>query len=361
MLLTQMQIFGTHDTKSSTHDMKSSTHGKMWSIAIAKVVAMHALAIILFVGLEMIMLVCMQINPLMVDILLTYLVYFAAFYLNAYFLYPRISERKPLYVLLLIIALALQYTLVLLINIYTSSIKFTEVDAAKAYAFHVKSIYRLVCFYLYSLGLYFALRSIKKVKENAALATARLELENAYLRAQINPHLLFNTLNFVYASITTNDANAGPAVLKLAQIMEYALKPVGTDGKGLLTDELNYLKEYLSLNQLRLGNRMQVQYTIDQAPKGLRFPPLLLITLVENVFKHGLVTDAKWPAQISINFRGRTMEFKSSNARRNGPASVSMGVGLENVKKRLNNYYTSYSLSNKDVESNHIVELIIDL
>ncbi|MGE9310485.1 sensor histidine kinase [Niabella sp. CJ426] len=347
--------------KFSTNDTKSGTHDKIWGTATVKVVSMHALAIILFVGLEMAMLACMQINPLMVDTLLTYLVYFAAFYLNAYFLYPRISERKPVYVLLLIVALALQYTLVLLVNICASTIKFTEVDAAKAYAFHVKSIYRLMCFYLYSLGLYFALRSIKKAKENAALATARLELENAYLRAQINPHLLFNTLNFVYASITANDQSAGPAVLKLAQIMEYALKPVGTDGKGLLADELHYLEEYISLNRLRLGNRMQLQYNIDQPPEELRVPPLLLITLVENVFKHGVVTDAKCPAQIFISFTAGTMMFKSSNAPQGEPATVSMGMGLDNVKKRLGNYYDSYSLTTKDVEGDFIVELIIAL
>ncbi|HAD14804.1 MAG TPA: hypothetical protein DCF33_20445, partial [Saprospirales bacterium] len=121
----------------------------------------------------------------------------------------------------------------------------------------------------------------------------QLEMEKSqanfnFLKAQINPHFLHNTLNFLYAKSLPYSEELSEGILTLSDIMRYALdEQTRQDGKALLADEVEHVNNVIKINQLRFENQLQVHFTVQGSLEGLRIAPFVLITLVENAFKHG--------------------------------------------------------------------------
>jgi sensor histidine kinase YesM len=179
-----------------------------------------------------------------------------------------------------------------------------------------------------------------KEKETIQLEKENLQLENTALRAQINPHFLYNTLDFLYAKALPVSDELSDGVMKLSDIMRYSLKPQDAEGLVYLTDEAEHIQNIIEMNQLRFDNRLNIIYSANDIAEDIKIIPLVLITMVENVFKHGVTNNPEHAVRITLAVNEQDqLHFSTSNKKRIGPKEHSTGIGLNNTLKRLSNTY----------------------
>ena len=187
-------------------------------------------------------------------------------------------------------------------------------------------------------------------------ATAELN----FLKAQVNPHFLFNTLNNLYALILEKSDKSAESVLMLADIMKYLLAE-GKEDRVLLQKEIQLLKNYTALEQLRKPHA-EITFTVSGEPENHLITPLLLLPFVENAFKYGLNTVSKNGfVRIAISCSEKEVRLVIENnvpPAINSEAVHSMGIGIENVKQRLELLYKGkYKLTIMDETASFTVNL----
>jgi LytS/YehU family sensor histidine kinase len=177
-------------------------------------------------------------------------------------------------------------------------------------------------------------------KEKIELEKENIQLENTALRAQINPHFLYNTLNFLYSKSLPVSDELAEGVMKLSDIMRYSLKPQDAEGLVYLADEAEHIQNIVDMNRFRFNDKLNVFFEADDITDNIKIIPLVLITLVENVFKHGITNNPDHPGVIRLTVNaGHKLFFSTHNKKRTGPKEQSTGIGLENTLKRLKNTY----------------------
>ncbi|WP_199119923.1 sensor histidine kinase [Pedobacter sp. ASV28] len=181
------------------------------------------------------------------------------------------------------------------------------------------------------------------------------ELENAFLRSQINPHLLFNTLQFIQYQVERGSAKAVQAVQLLGEIMHYSLKATAQNNAVPLQEELFYIEQYVTLIRLRNDNRQFFELTInqDEAAAGLKLPSGILINFIENIFKHGDLSIQEDPATAHIEIHGPKLSMQVRNLKRTEPVYRTTGTGMANVTKRLDLLYPNRYTLRSSVKNNH--------
>ena len=164
------------------------------------------------------------------------------------------------------------------------------------------------------------------------------------MKNQISPHFFFNTLNNIYSLIGINTSEAQEAVLKLSKLTRYLLYE-SENGESKLSDEISFMNHYIDLMKLRLNDKVELSVSFPENAENFRIPPLLFIPFVENAFKHGVsyrehsFIDIKMTVEDKhISFLTRNSIGTSSHA---GDGQHS-GIGLDNVKKRLNLLFPGY-------------------
>ena len=183
--------------------------------------------------------------------------------------------------------------------------------------------------------------TIVKDKETARLRSENLHTELKFLKSQVNPHFLFNALNNIYAMSVMQSKEAPQMILKLSDILRYNLYD-GTQEKVPLEKEINYIENFISLQKLKDDEIQNIQVDFADVDGGLMIAPLILIPFVENSFKHSKIED--------ISKGWITMELKTTGNRivfdlRNSIPALDHkkdkegGIGLENVKRRLELIY----------------------
>ncbi|MBU1819959.1 MAG: histidine kinase, partial [Bacteroidetes bacterium] len=181
----------------------------------------------------------------------------------------------------------------------------------------------------------------QKKKENESLQREKLAMELHALKAQLHPHFLFNTLNNLYSHIISDSRESGAIVLKLSDMLSYMLYECKAE-KVRLEGEIRMLKNYMDLEKLRYGNRLDVSFQVTGVESGHVLAPLLLLPFVENAFKHGASQELEqaW-ISVSITVRANELSMKVINPvpLRAEPARKETGIGLANVKRRLNVLY----------------------
>jgi len=190
----------------------------------------------------------------------------------------------------------------------------------------------------------------------------RLNAELSSLKAQINPHFLFNTLNSIYALAVKKDDKTADAVINLSELMRYIIKDAHNN-KVALEKELNYISNYVDLQRSRLGNTARIHFDTIGNPAGKEIAPLILITFIENAFKYGINPDEDSEVSIQIKISATDLLLEVYNKKvkiRNNNHST--GVGIENTEERLQLLYPSkHSLVIKDNNSYFSVNLTIML
>lgn len=210
---------------------------------------------------------------------------------------------------------------------------------------YVSTIWRGLLFILFSTGYYFFTSYMGKIRQQMqeAIEIERLNLELTkaqmdFLRSQINPHLLFNTLNFVKYAAKNQPDQADEAIVRLSEIMTFAMeKSSGKDGFVALEQELKQIENIIKLNQLRFGNRLSINYKVESERKHILILPIVLLTLVENLFKHGDLTNKEYPGEIMVKSHINGLEFCTCNMPKSGGLyhHRAKSTGLENVISRL--------------------------
>lgn len=221
----------------------------------------------------------------------------------------------------------------------------------------VSTIYRAVYFMLFGTGYYILRRYFEKQKktltqaiENQQLQNDVLRAEQAYLRAQINPHLLFNTLSFIKYAAKKKPEEADEAVMRLSSIMGFALD--NNSELILLTKETDQVENIIQLNQLRFNHMLNIRYTKQLQNKQATIIPIVLLTLVENVFKHGNVMDKDHPVEILVKSTTGYIALHTSNLPNYNTNVHSTKTGLTNIASRLNQAYKNNFSFNYGMDDN---------
>lgn len=211
------------------------------------------------------------------------------------------------------------------------------------------------------------LREEQKQRKILEAQKLQLEVEKSeanlnFLKAQINPHFLHNTLNFLYAKSLPYSSELSEGILTLSDIMRYALSEGNArEGKAPLKDEIEHVRNVIKINQLRFDNKLNVNFRVSGVVDGAMIIPFVLITLVENAFKHGDLKKQEHPIDVKLNVDGNKISFYCRNKKKTGPKELSTGVGLENIRKRLDLAYgDKYKFNVKDEAEFYTTELIID-
>ena len=213
----------------------------------------------------------------------------------------------------------------------------------------------------------FYLADEKKKQKILEEQKMQLEVEKSsanlnFLKAQINPHFLHNTLNFLYAKSLPYSPELSEGILTLSDIMRYALSEGNArDGKAPLKDEIEHVWNVIKINQLRFSNTLNVEFTVKGQMDGITIIPFVLITIVENAFKHGDLKNQKAPIEINVEVARNTLKFWCRNRKKSGPKELSTGVGLDNIRKRLDLAYgDNYHFDVKDDAEFYTTQLTID-
>jgi len=174
------------------------------------------------------------------------------------------------------------------------------------------------------------------------LEKEKLEAELNFLKSQIQPHFLFNTLNNLYALTLKKSDKAPEMVIQLSNLLEYSLYS-GKETEVELSEELKQLRGYIDLEKLRFGKRLKINTEITENIYGLLIAPLLLLPFVENSFKHGASNDLKSPfIDLKVSVKENHLIFSVSNSYKSESGKFidyKEGIGLKNVKRRLELLY----------------------
>jgi two-component system LytT family sensor kinase len=177
-----------------------------------------------------------------------------------------------------------------------------------------------------------------------ALLNGELQLkqeELSYLKMQIHPHFLFNTLNTIYGSAIAKSQETPELILKLSNLLDYILYQTQ---KSLvpLQDEIDHLKDYLALEKLRHGSKLVITTSFPENKEKINIAPMLFLPLLENSFKHGKSQNGQAFVDLSLEVKEETIYFTLKNSRDelgNFSNLKSSGIGLSNIKKRLQLLY----------------------
>lgn len=216
------------------------------------------------------------------------------------------------------------------------------------------------------LGMKFMQIMLNERIKSAKLERDNLKLEINFLKSQINPHFLFNTLNNIFSMINTHDKNAGDTVLRLSSLMQYTLYQ-SNERQVPLEKELRFIQNYLELERIRYGEKIKLNFDIRIPESDYGIVPLILFPFIENAFKHGPDKSSinSW-IDISLKLEDAVLDLKVSNSTM--PVDLKIknavdgGIGIENVLKRLElNYSGLYDLSRELKQNCYEVRLTIKL
>lgn len=312
---------------------------------------------------------------------LSYAISIGLFYFHAGYTLPKIQGRQPhafgLFAALLIIELVSYLFLMDRLNwLFGLNPLFKDGYSLDQLRPVLKKLCRGLYFLVFSTAYWLISRAFRiqrqvlnmekqqliDLAEKNKLEKNLAETENAYLRAQINPHLLFNTLNFIYSNVQDQSEPASETVLLLSDLMNYSLSEPEGDGMTPLSRELGQIRNLIRINQLRFDNGLHLDIETDDDLPDFRIIPLLIVGFVENVFKHGDLTDPEHPATIRLTLQNDLLQFTTVNKKKKRSYTGSHGIGLANARNRLEKAYgQACRLETRNEETLFYVHLNINL
>ncbi|MCA6074676.1 sensor histidine kinase [Fulvivirga sedimenti] len=195
------------------------------------------------------------------------------------------------------------------------------------------------------------------------LEQLQVRTELSYLKAQINPHFFFNTLNNIYA-LTSIDVEASrTAILKLSAMMRYVIYD-GDSQHATVSDEINFIENYIELMKLRLSKKVTLKFTKPSGTYDQPIAPMLLLPFVENAFKHGISSTVASEVIITIQLTGNVLDLYVENPifPKSGEQHEEHGIGIANTRRRLELLYPSrYNFEIDDKDNTFKVSLQIEL
>lgn len=287
-------------------------------------------------------------------------------YTNLYFLIPNFLSKKRIlsYFTLLIIS-CIVFTPLELICLYWNLSGF---DDARSYLLQNQFLQYFFMFFaaLASSVFKIAKEWLLQERTKRALENKNLQSELSFLKSQINPHFLFNTLNSLYALTLKKSDKAPEIVLRLSDMMRYMLYE-SNEKTVDLEKEIDSIKNYLELEKIRYGEKALISFDYENDPgEQYCIAPLIFIPFLENAFKHGLSNSLdKGFVKVSITVKNKLLQFDIENSKTKEAKDERFykgGIGLTNVKRRLELIFgQNYKLNISDAENSFIVALELKL
>ncbi|HEX7903625.1 MAG TPA: histidine kinase [Chitinophagaceae bacterium] len=222
----------------------------------------------------------------------------------------------------------------------------------------------------YSVGSVFFFGIIRHIYnyQQLKLATQQLRIEKqqaelSYLKSQTNPHFLFNTLNNIYSLSKDKSDLAPESILRLSKILRFMLYETG-GAYIAIEQELKIISDYIALEKLRYDESLRINFNHDIEDMKQALPPLLLIPLVENAFKHGVSETRNQPfvdIHLSVKQRQLLFSIKNSSEKFAGEKSVKENIGLSNLRRQLELLYNDFNLTVQQGDSVFTTTLKINL
>ncbi len=226
---------------------------------------------------------------------------------------------------------------------------------------YIYSLFDIIPIVFSAIAIKLVLLRVKNLKHESKLVQEKLSTELLYLKAQTNPHFLFNTLNGIYALSRKQDPNTSNAIMNLSKILRYMLYQTSPPTNPI-QDELQLISDYIELQKIRFQEHLTIQFkaAVDDGAVGIS--PLLLLPLVENAFKHSHGLDTQ--IEIATSLQDKKLVFSVRNNVSENMASDVLsekGIGLSNIRRQLAILYKSYNLEVLPGDTNFEVILTIDL
>lgn len=204
----------------------------------------------------------------------------------------------------------------------------------------------------------------KRAQKTQAIIQEQQAAQVKFLRGQINPHFLFNTLNNIYSLAVIKSDNTASMVLKLSNLLRYVIY-TGQEEMVPLEKEINHIHAFIELFQMRSEAQKDIMFTTHEVPEGILLEPMILIPIVENAFKHSdIETNPKGFISIELELIQEKLYFRCINSKNEEDQQKDKtgGVGLVNIRKRLQlRYGKKQQLLIRDEEDTFEVKLLIEL
>jgi sensor histidine kinase YesM len=300
-------------------------------------------------------------NVLINSVFLAILIYF-----NLYFLIPQFLSKKHFFYYFSTLALsALIITPLELICTYWNLSGFEEAQNYLIQNQYIQYFYALFAA-LFSTILKIIKEWLLQERTKNALENKNLQSELSFLKSQINPHFLFNTLNSLYALTLKKSDKAPEIVLRLSDMMRYMLYE-SNEKLVELEKEIASIKNYLELEKIRYGEKAAINFIYEEEDSSNYFiPPLIFIPFLENAFKHGLSNSIQMGyVNVKLSIKNKMLDFEIENSKSDeikDERYYKGGIGLNNVKRRLELIFgQNYTLKINETEDKFIVSLHLSL
>ncbi len=291
--------------------------------------------------------------------------YILVVYVNLGYLIPRfLSQKNFMTYCLLLLAMVAVFTPIEVLLLY---ITYEEVEPREFLVMNQQYIF-LLLFMIAGGSTVIKIISDwqRHQRDRKDLETQRMQSEIKFLKSQINPHFLFNTLNSLYALTLKKSDKAPEIVIKLSEMMRYMLYECN-ERRVPLQKEVNYIENYLAMEKLRQSGQADIQFKVEGQITDQTIAPLIFIPFLENSFKHGLnhqISDGY--VHVVMKVLDEKLLLRILNSKPNHSTKSlekhNGGIGLANVRRRLSLLYPNqYKLDIEDSEKEHIVELSLDL
>lgn len=293
-------------------------------------------------------------------------------YFNIYYLMPRLIYRKKfiLYTVCIILAIYVMVLIKFYLTYFLISTNVWPEGPEETTTLSFNYIIQMMLGELYVVSFVTAIKItadwLREHKRAADLEKVQLETELRFLRTQVSPHFFFNTLNNIYSLSIEQSKKTPETILKLSELMRYLLYET-KQRKQSLSKEILCLQNYLDLERIRYGDSLKIKMNISGDIEGKKIPPMLLLSFIENCFKHGANKNIDG-VRIDMDFdvQGDFLYFKVANTmpkecHREHSGDQAGGIGIKNVKKRLALGYKKheYDLNIYEKDNRFIVELKI--
>jgi two-component system LytT family sensor kinase len=293
--------------------------------------------------------------------LLNCFTWIALFYVNAYILFPRLIYRKKYS------QYALTIILIFIILFFINWFSFEFFISKRSYKLAgFVFFYFFPCLFILACSTAFTMFRDRLVSERLAKEkeNANLKTELAFLRSQVSPHFMFNVLNNMVALARKKSDALEPSLIKLSSLLRYMLYETDEE-RVLLEREVEYLKSYIDLQVQRFGKKVKVNVQMEEFDRSYFIEPMLLIPFVENAFKHGTGLIENAEINIEMKVKNNMLQFSVSNLYNYSEQEIkdkTSGIGLHNVKRRLNLLYKdSHTLLICDKDNRFAVSLQLNL
>ena len=296
--------------------------------------------------------------------------YISFYYFNSNFLVPRLLEQKKvvLYTVIIIVLMIFFGVFPRLYQHYIGDIqRFSTTLHTPSRSKNWRppilspgSITIFLLLLLFSTGIKVFNQWLHAERRSKQIENEKLHTELSFLKAQINPHFLFNTLNNIYSLAADKSDLTAPAVMKLSSIMRYVLTEARHDTVPL-EKEIKFITDYIELQKMRTTSKTSVCFHVEGDPSGKQVSPLLFLPFVENAFKYGVSNREPSPIQIQMEINDSEVHFQVKNNKQ--PYTTlrqveNTGIGIQNTRRRLELLYPErYTFNMADEAGTYTVNL----